>query len=106
VPLCGNYLVRDFAVALGFPLVIAATPRLGTINHTLLTVEAARAAGLNVAAVVLTPWPEQPSDVERSNRETIAELGQVEVETLAELDLIETSRWPKPNWRFLLAIRE
>ena len=36
---------------------IAAPPGLGTINHTLLTLEAARAAGLGVEAVVLTPWP-------------------------------------------------
>ena len=41
------------------PLVVAASPGLGTINHTLLTIEAARAAGLEVAAVVLTPWPER-----------------------------------------------
>ena len=56
---------------------IAASPGLGTINHTLLTIEAARAAGLEVAAVVLTPWPEEPSEIERSNRETIAALGGV-----------------------------
>ena len=55
-----RYLVRDLAVDLALPLVIAASPGLGTINHTLLTIEAARAAGLDVAAVVLTPWPEQP----------------------------------------------
>ena len=36
---------------------IAASPGLGTINHTLLTIESARAAGLEVAVVVLTPWP-------------------------------------------------
>ena len=47
-------------------------PGLGTINHTLLTIEAVRAAGLEVAAVVLTPWPDEPSAMERSNRETIA----------------------------------
>jgi hypothetical protein len=35
-----------------------------------------------VAGVVLTPWPARPSVLERSNRETIAELGQVEVATL------------------------
>ena len=71
--------MRDLAVALGLPLLIAAAPGLGTINHTLLTLEAARAAGLDVRAVVLTPWPEQPSELERSNRETIARLGEVEV---------------------------
>ncbi len=47
VPLCPDYLVRDLAVDLGLPLVIAASPGLGTINHTLLTIEAARAAGLD-----------------------------------------------------------
>ncbi len=74
--------MRDFAVDLGLPLVVAASPGLGTINHTLLTLEAARAAGLDVARVVLTPWPDEPSPIESSNRETIAALGEVAVETL------------------------
>ncbi len=81
------YLVRDLAADLGYPLVVAASPGLGTINHTLLTIEAARGAGLEVASVVLTPWPGDPSAIELSNRETIAALGQVEVQTLPPLDL-------------------
>lgn len=79
----GDFSVRDLAVALGLPLVIAARPGLGTINHSLLTIEAARAAGLQVRAVVLTPWPQAPSVMERSNRETIERLGAVAVATLA-----------------------
>jgi dethiobiotin synthetase len=79
VPLTPGYLVRDFAVDLGLPVVIAARPGLGTINHSLLSVEAARAAGLRVAAVVLTPWRDQPEAIEVSNRETIEQLGQVDV---------------------------
>jgi dethiobiotin synthetase len=79
VPLTPGYLVRDMAVDLDLPLVIAASPGLGTISHTLLTVEAARAGGLDVAAVVLTPWPEEPDGMERSNRETIESLGNVRV---------------------------
>lgn len=89
------YLVRDLAVDLGLPLVIAAQPGLGTINHTLLTIEAARAAGLRIAAVVLTPWPDDPSAIERSNRETIADLAQVAVRTLPRLDLNEPESWPE-----------
>lgn len=96
VPLAPDYMVRDLAVDLALPLVIAAAPGLGTINHTLLTLEAARAAGLAVAAVVLTPWPEDPSEVEKSNRETIARLGEVRVETLPRLDLSTPSSWPSP----------
>jgi dethiobiotin synthetase len=86
VPLTDEFTVRDLAVALGLPVLIAAAPRLGTINHTLLTLESARAAGLDVRAVVLTPWPDAPDDppgeLERSNRETIARLGEVEVACL------------------------
>jgi dethiobiotin synthetase len=82
VPLTRDYLVRDFAMDLGLPLVVAASPGLGTINHTLLTLEAARAVGLRIAAVVLTPWPATPSPMEDDNRATIARLGGVEVATL------------------------
>jgi dethiobiotin synthetase len=96
-PLSRDYLVRDLAVDLGLPLAIAASPGLGTINHTLLTIAAARAAGLRVAVVVLTPWPERPTQIERSNRETIAELGEVPVEILSPLDLADPSGWPRPG---------
>ena len=83
VPLRDGYGVRDLARELELPLLIAARPGLGTINHALLTLEAARAAGLRVLAVVLTPWPRRPAALEDSNRETIARLGAVEVHTLA-----------------------
>jgi len=86
VPLRRDYLVRDFAGDLGLPVAIAASPGLGTINHTLLTVEAVRSSGLEVASVVLTPWPERPGRIEESNRETISALGHVPVETLARID--------------------
>ena len=82
VPITSGYLVRDLAVDLHLALVIAARPGLGTINHTLLTVEAARAAGLEVKFVVLTPWPEEPTMIERSNRDTISSLAAVDVKTL------------------------
>ncbi len=85
VPIAEEFDVRALAAALGLPLLIAARPGLGTINHTLLTLEAARAWDLTVAAVVLTPWPEQPTAMEHSNRETIARLGEVAVWTLPEI---------------------
>ena len=95
VPLTASgYLVRDLASDLGYPVVIVASPGLGTINHTLLTIEAARSAGLEVRAVVLTPWPADPGPMERSNRATIAELGRVEVLTLAAIDLADPTGWP------------
>jgi dethiobiotin synthetase len=94
VPLAPGFLVRDLAKCLELPLVIAASAGLGTINHTLLTVESVRAAGLEVAAVVLTPWPEAPSEIEASNRETIASISGVRVEGLAPFDLSRPESWP------------
>ncbi len=82
VPLGEDYSVCDLAVALGLPVLIAARPGLGTINHTLLTLRVARSVGLDVRAVVLTPWPREPSVLEHSNRVTIARVGEVEVQTL------------------------
>lgn len=82
VPLTPAFSVRDLAVRLGLPLVVVARPGLGTINHALLTLEAARTAGLEIRCVVLSPWPGEPSPMERSNRETIERLGGVVVHGL------------------------
>ncbi len=85
VPLTERFDMRELARALGLGLLIAARPGLGTINHTLLTLHCARDAGLDVRAVVLGPWPRRASEMERSNRETIAALGDVEVEVLGHI---------------------
>ena len=45
--------VLDVAAALGFPLLIVARAGLGTVNHTLLTLAAAKARGVPVAGVLL-----------------------------------------------------
>ncbi len=107
VPITRECSVRDLAAALGLPLLVAARPGLGTINHCLLTLEGARAAGLDVRAIVLTPWPEEPGVLERSNRETVHELGGVEVAALRRTALdpqalaraggeLPVSRWLGP----------
>jgi dethiobiotin synthetase len=95
VPLTTDYLVRDLARDLGLPVTIVASPGLGTINHTLLTIEAARSAGIEVGRVVLNRWPAKPSRLELSNLETISMMGSVEVETLPRLDLARPERWPE-----------
>jgi dethiobiotin synthetase len=82
VPLTTGYAIRDLAVDLHLPVVIAARPGLGTISHSLLAVESARVGGLDVAGVVLTPWPDEPTTMERSNRDTIAQIGGVSVAVL------------------------
>jgi dethiobiotin synthetase len=73
-PLTEDKTIADLAVALGYPLLIVARLGLGTINHTLLTVEAARNRGLEIAGIVLNEaeplastlgTEENPGEIER-----------------------------------------
>lgn len=52
-PLTDEATFADLALRLKMPLVIVAANRLGTINHTLLTISAAREAGLAIAGIVV-----------------------------------------------------
>ena len=54
VPITGNFSMADLARRLALPLVVVARASLGTINHTRLTLAAARAHDLRVAGVVIS----------------------------------------------------
>jgi dethiobiotin synthetase len=57
-PVAEDATLADLAVHLDFPILIVGRTGLGTLNHTILTVEAARIRGLRIAGVVLTqPTP-------------------------------------------------
>ncbi len=57
VPLAGDKLVLDLARESELPVLVVAANRLGVINHTVLTLDKLRAAGLPVAGVVLNGVP-------------------------------------------------
>ena len=72
-PLDGRLLMIDLAQRLGLPIVLAARTGLGTINHTLLSLEALRHRRLPVAGVILS-GPDHPR-----NEAAIRRLGGVPV---------------------------
>lgn len=74
VPIAGSYLISDLARDMDLPLLVVARPSLGTINHTLLTVHFARAAGLEVLGVVINNYPAEPGLAERTSPRIIEEL--------------------------------
>jgi dethiobiotin synthetase len=81
VPLSDDALIIDLVRALALPVVIVSRTTLGTINHTLLTLEALRSRGVPVAGVVLN-GPEN-----RDNRDAIALYGRVAI--LGHLPIVE-----------------
>ncbi|MCA1989322.1 MAG: dethiobiotin synthase [Desulfarculus sp.] len=63
VPLTSRLILLDLMVDLDLPVWVVARPGLGTINHTLLTIGAARDRGLKVVGFVFCgPDPELPPD--------------------------------------------
>lgn len=72
VPFTSEMLIADIVSLLDLPMLIVASPDLGTLNHTRLTVEAARARNLEVVGLVLSPWPAHPGIVEETNRARIS----------------------------------
>jgi dethiobiotin synthase len=73
VPINHQYLMIDLIAALGLPAVVVARSQLGTINHTLLTLEALRARKIPVAGVVIA------GELNPGNRKSIEAYGRVEI---------------------------
>jgi dethiobiotin synthetase len=71
-PIADDETVADLAMDLGYPLLIVAADRLGTINHTLLTVEAAKSRDLRIAGVVVNRVTGEPDASSAGNAVEIA----------------------------------
>ncbi len=62
VPVTRSYMMADLAVDLDAPMIIVTRPGLGTLNHTVLSLEYARQRGARVLGVVINGFPE-PADL-------------------------------------------
>jgi malonyl-CoA O-methyltransferase len=73
VPLNESESMIDLMVEMGMPVLIVARSSLGTINHTLLTIEALRGRKLGLAGVVMAGFPNT------DNRQAIERFGNIRV---------------------------
>lgn len=81
VPLNGRDFVIDLIAKLALPVVLVSRSRLGTINHTLLSLESLRTRGIEPAGVVIH------GESNAANREAIARYGKIGI--IAELPILE-----------------
>jgi dethiobiotin synthetase len=63
VPMDDKHTMLDVAAWLNLPAVVVARPNLGTINHTVLTIEALRRAQVPIAGVVINRYPAENASV-------------------------------------------
>jgi dethiobiotin synthetase len=66
-PIDEQHDMADLARAVGLPVIVVGRATLGTINHTLLTLEAVQRDGCEVAAVVLSRRPDESRAFTESN---------------------------------------
>jgi dethiobiotin synthetase len=99
VPLAPGYGVREWARDLGLPVVVVARAGLGTLNHTLLTVDSIRDAGLTCAGVILNPGPADPSpDLDLARRNNPVLLRDILLLPVLELDGRAEAAGEIPVW--------
>jgi len=99
VPLAPGYQVRDWARDLALPVVVVARGTLGTLNHTLLTVESIHAAGLTCAGLIVNPGTASPSpDLDLMLRRNAALLRELLPLPVLELDRRVETAGHLPAW--------
>ncbi|MBA3503840.1 MAG: dethiobiotin synthase [Myxococcota bacterium] len=90
VPITEHHDMSRLAKATDLPVLVVAMAGLGTINHSVLTVEAVRNDGCAIAGVVLSCRPEDDLQFARDNAAEIARLGQVRAIVSCEKVLYDT----------------
>jgi dethiobiotin synthetase len=83
VPITRSYNVSDLALQMNLPLIIVSRIQTGILNHTLLTINAARQHGLKVAGVILNP-------VHKGKLDTIEEDQGSLIEELSDTPILGT----------------
>ena len=73
VPVAANCTIADFAVELGWPVIVVVRNKLGALNHALLTLESIRNRDLSLAGIILNDLEGQMDEATRTNRRVLEE---------------------------------
>jgi dethiobiotin synthetase len=80
VPIKRGYFVLDLAKDFGLPIIVVSRPGLGTLNHTMLTVNYAIKEGLNVAGIIINyNYPPKDTVDEETNPDIMKQISPVPI---------------------------
>tara|TARA_R110002020_G_scaffold217690_1_gene425460 strand:- start:41 stop:760 length:720 start_codon:yes stop_codon:yes gene_type:complete len=91
VPITTELLTLDYVAEQGYPIVLVTSGRLGSINHTLLSLEAIKSRGLMVYSVIY-------NHIHDDAEQTDAEIAN---STIDFLQAYLARHYPKANWLVL-----
>ncbi len=97
-PLTESETMLDLMKALGYPVLLVAHRGLGTINHSLLSIEALRSHGLEILGVIFNETQDvEPDFIKEDNPSAIESFGKVAI--LGNIDyLTELDSQPEVAW--------
>jgi dethiobiotin synthetase len=80
VPLDSHHTILDMIKWLALPVVIVARPSLGTINHTLLTLQTLRTVNIPIAGIIINRFSTDSTDVaEQTNPAALEKYGRTKI---------------------------
>ena len=94
VPMDSTHSVREWARELGLPVLIVCRATLGTLNHTLLTVDSIRDSGLPIPGIIMNFHGAREDDATRTNPGILEEWSGLPVAKLPS----EAGEWEIPGW--------
>jgi dethiobiotin synthetase len=94
VPMDSTHTVREWAQELGLPVLVVCRATLGTLNHTLLTVDSIRQTGLPLPGVVMNFYAAPEDDATRTNPGILEEWSKLPVARLPA----GATTWEIPDW--------
>ena len=71
VPLTENLLLLDYLQQCGYPLILVTSPRLGSINHTLLALEAIKSRNIRLLGLVYNLHGDNPVEIVRDSLQVL-----------------------------------
>ena len=94
VPMDSTRSVREWARELGLPVLVVCRASLGTLNHTLLTVDSIRAAGLPIPGIIMNFHNAPDDEAARTNPDILEEWSKLPVSKLPS----SVQAWEIPRW--------
>ena len=94
VPMDSTHTVQDWAQELGLPVLVVCRATLGTLNHTLLTVDSIRQTHLPLAGIVMNFHSAPEDEATRTNPGILEEWSKLPVTRLSA----DAANWEIPGW--------
>ncbi|WP_298614143.1 dethiobiotin synthase [uncultured Odoribacter sp.] len=97
VPVTRDYLTIDYIQEQGYPLILVSSSKLGSINHTLMSLELCRLRGIQVSHVIYNDFPNDSEWIKEDSIKVIRNYIEkyFPLCELWEMPVVKGNQWPE-----------